>query len=174
MNQIWQRGLPNSYNDSDGILNKIQIPPEWFWESPGRNAQEQNPFLHCLQRQHPKPYFPSTTIIVHNDHPARHIATLTNGHHHPWSSPTALNYHCRTQMQQRHTYATMFADTSHSKRAPTRTTPTTTVVHNDRPSSPHRHSHQQPPPSTVFTHRPQQQLHAPDAARMTRQRHIAC
>jgi len=130
-----------------------------------------NAYLQC---QCPKPYFPSPTIIVHNDHPARHIATLTNGHHHPWSSPTTLNDHCRTQMQQRHTYAMTLADTSHSKRAPTRTTSTTTIIHNDRPLSPHCHSHQRPPPSTVFTHCPQRPLHAPDAARMTRQRHVAC
>ena len=37
-NQFWQRGLPNRSNDSGGISNRIQIPLEWFWESPGRNA----------------------------------------------------------------------------------------------------------------------------------------
>ena len=36
-NQIWQRGLPNWSSDPDGILNGIQILPEWFLESPGRN-----------------------------------------------------------------------------------------------------------------------------------------
>ena len=36
-NQFWQRGLPNWFNDSDGILNGIQIPPEWFLESHRRN-----------------------------------------------------------------------------------------------------------------------------------------
>ena len=36
-NQIWQRGLPNWSNDSDGISNGIQIPLDWFLESPGRN-----------------------------------------------------------------------------------------------------------------------------------------
>ena len=36
-NQIWPRGLPNWSTDSSGISNRIQIPPEWFQELPGRN-----------------------------------------------------------------------------------------------------------------------------------------
>ena len=131
------------------------VPTTLTYNANAQIERRRLPTLNLGVVNSPKPYFPSPTIIVHNDHPARRIATLTNGHHHPWSSPTTLNDHCRTQMQQRHTYATMLADTSHSKRAPTRTTSTTTIVHNDRPSSPHRHSHQRPPPSTVFTHHPQ-------------------
>ena len=37
-NQFWQRALPNWSNDSGRISNGIQIPPEWFQESPGRNT----------------------------------------------------------------------------------------------------------------------------------------
>jgi len=61
---------------------------------------------------------PSSTTTIH-----RHcITTLTNGHHHPRSSPTALNDNCMPQTQQEwHANATSLADTSQSKRAPMRT-----------------------------------------------------
>jgi len=115
-NQIWQRGLPNSYNDSNGILNKIQILPEWFWESPGWNAQERNPFLHCLQCQRPNralafadarcrhliwalstalnptsplPPSSSTTTIQHAASPLSPTATTIHGLHPPPSTTTA-------------------------------------------------------------------------------------
>ena len=93
-NQIWQRGLPNWFNDSDGILNGIQILLELFLELPGRNkfpefnGTESSPFTtthtmpshaqidcRCLLTinlgvvNNPKPYSLTTTIID-NAHPA--------------------------------------------------------------------------------------------------------
>ena len=52
-NQIWQRGLPNWSNDSDWILNRIQILLEWFLKSPGRNefpeqGRMESMWNHCL------------------------------------------------------------------------------------------------------------------------------
>ena len=126
-NQIWQRGLPNSYNDSTGMVPGItwmectgmeSVPTTLTMPTPKSSigvCRCLMPTLDLGVVNSPKLYFPSTTIIIHNDHPAHRIATLTNGHHHPRSSPTALSDHCRTQMQQRHTYATTLADTSHSK-----------------------------------------------------------
>ena len=95
-NQIWQRGLPNSFNDSDGISNGIQIPPEWFLESHGRNQfpefngtesgsptttrtmpshaqidRRSLPTINLGVINNPKPYSLTTTIID-NAHPARY------------------------------------------------------------------------------------------------------
>ena len=118
-NQIWQRGLPNWFNDSDGISNGIQILPEWFLESHGRNqfpefnrTESGSPTTirtmpshaqidrRCLPTinlgvvNNPKPYSlsqpPSSTTPTQ-------LVTITSAHHHLTSSPVALNDHCTPQ-----------------------------------------------------------------------------
>ena len=106
-NQFWQRGLPNRSNDSGGILNRIQIPPEWFRESPGRNANgirrngimtpkssvgicRRSIWASSTNNAHSF----STTIIVHD----AHLAIVTNARDHAPPSPTTTT--ARTTWQR--------------------------------------------------------------------------
>ena len=92
-------------NNSGGILNGIQIPPEWFQELPGRNAAG-------IQRNGiDDAHSFSTTIIAHDAHLPLHLSTITNGRRHAHPSRTTTT--ARTTWQR---HVTKRTSASHSNR----------------------------------------------------------
>ena len=89
-NQIWQRGLPNRSNDSNGISNGIQILLEWFLESPRRNEFPEFNGMESHNTYNAQPW-PNQLSVFANDQfgcGQQPQTLLSHNYHHPQHSPS--------------------------------------------------------------------------------------